>query len=155
MKIKTSKEIDMKYRIRKYSNPQNFKETYWGMAPVYSGHMDIKEISKMISNGCTLTATDIQAVLSAFIEHLPDYLCMGYILDLGELGHMKLIFSSLTHLKKELVTSAEVKGLHVSFVAGSSFKEKISSSISFEPYTPIKEQEEKSSTEDESTQNQD
>lgn len=79
------------------------------------GMIDILKIAKDISSFCTLTTTDIVAVLQSFIERIPAYLMDSKSVNLKPFGIFKLALNSESQEKEEDVTAKTIKGVRVLF----------------------------------------
>ena len=77
--------------------------------------IDILKIAKDISSFCTLTTTDIVAVLQSFIERIPAYLMDSKSVNLKPFGIFKLALNSESQEKEEDVTAKTIKGVRVLF----------------------------------------
>ncbi|MBP3449454.1 MAG: DNA-binding protein [Spirochaetaceae bacterium] len=80
-----------------------------------TGMIDILKIAKDISSFCTLTTTDIVAVLQSFIERIPAYLMDSKSVNLKPFGIFKLALNSESQEKEEDVTAKTIKGVRVLF----------------------------------------
>ena len=67
-----------------------------------TGMIDILKIAKDISSFCTLTTTDIVAVLQSFIERIPAYLMDSKSVNLKPFGIFKLALNSESQEKLSL-----------------------------------------------------
>ena len=59
-----------------------------------NGEMSMKELSKEVSNKCTVHSADVSAVLIATVETLLAALKEGKQVDFGELGKFRLHITS-------------------------------------------------------------
>ena len=85
----------MKYKLVKRGNPQDKdapKKTY--AQPVYDGRVDLKVIANDLVLVSALSRGDISSVLENTVDIIPKYLLMGRSVQLGELGTLRLSFSS-------------------------------------------------------------
>lgn len=74
----------------------------------YSGEIGIRDLSKDISDACTLNVTDVEAVLTALVRKVPVYLKNGFKIQLGSLGRIRLSFSSTGCATAEEVDAATI-----------------------------------------------
>ena len=85
--------MPIRYRITKRSNTiANNKEPQYIMQAVSTGTVDSKRLSKEISMECTLSPTDVHAVLFALGEKLQFHLREGKTVDLENIGKFKIGF---------------------------------------------------------------
>ena len=80
-----------------------------------TGMIDILKIAKDISSFCTLTTTDIVAVLQSFIERIPAYLMDSKSVNLKPFGIFKLALNSESQEKEEEDKAKTIKGVRVLF----------------------------------------
>ena len=95
-----------------------------------TGMIDILKIAKDISSFCTLTTTDIVAVLQSFIERIPAYLMDSKSVNLKPFGIFKLALNSESQEKEEDVTAKTKKGVRVLFKPSNELK-KIFNDVTF------------------------
>lgn len=86
--------------------------------PVYKGEATIDAISKNIERFCTLSRTDIRAVLTAFVDVMEDYLAVGQIVRLDELGSLKVHISSEGVEEADKFTANSIKKAKIHFTPG-------------------------------------
>ena len=85
--------MTIRYRITKRSNTiANNKEPQYIMQAVSTGVVDLDQISRQISNECTLSVVDIKMVLYALGEKLQFHLEDGKMVDLENIGKFKVGF---------------------------------------------------------------
>jgi predicted histone-like DNA-binding protein len=85
--------MPIRYRITKRSNTiANNKEPQYIMQAVSTGVVDLDQISRQISNECTLSVVDIKMVLYALGEKLQFHLEDGKMVDLENIGKFKVGF---------------------------------------------------------------
>lgn len=80
-----------------------------------SGVQSLEDLSKVIEKNCTLTSTDIMAVLHAMDEVMRDQLSNGQIVRIGDLGYVRLALRSEGAETAESFTSAMIKKVRVVF----------------------------------------
>jgi len=122
----------MKYKLVERGNPQNKtapKKTY--AQPVYDGKVDLKVIASDLVLVSALSRGDISSVLENTVDIIPKYLLMGKSVQLGELGTLRLSFSSEGVDDPNTFTVGMIKGKKVLFTAGRLVKG-ILSNMSFE-----------------------
>lgn len=116
IKLKTEKKNDEGKTIIDEKGNVVFEEyfKYYARAN-QTGMIDILKIAKDISSFCTLTTTDIVAVLQSFIERIPAYLMDSKSVNLKPFGIFKLALNSESQEKEEDVTARTIKGVRVLF----------------------------------------
>lgn len=115
----------MKYRVIKRMNPLNKEEIKFYAAPQYMEDLTMLDLAKDISDACTLNVTDVEAVLTSLVRKLPMYLKNGFKIQLGNLGRVKLSFSSKGCEKAEDVTASTITAKRILFTPSSELKSEI------------------------------
>ena len=86
--------MSVKYKIYQ-DNRKNIKNKgYWYARSVTTGQVGIKEMAVRISDRCTVTESDILAVLSALVTEMEYELKNGYCVKLDGFGSFKLALRS-------------------------------------------------------------
>ncbi len=115
--------MPVKYRLVQRGNPSNAaapKKFYATSAP--RNKTTIKEISKDISDISSLNYGDISNVLNNFVQLIPKYLGNGNIVSLGELGDLRLNFSSEGTPTEEAFTPSKIRNVKIAFRPGKDLK---------------------------------
>ena len=115
----------MKYRIVQRINPLNKDETKFYAAPQYMEELTVMDLAKDISDACTLNVTDVEAVLTSLVRKLPMYLKNGFKIQLGNLGRVKLSFSSKGFAKAEDVDANSITSKRILFTPSTELKAEI------------------------------
>lgn len=85
----------VKYSVSKKKNPMDPESAPKFYANAQSsGVQSLEDMSKVIEKNCTLTSTDVMAVLHAMDEVMRDQLSNGQIVRIGDLGFARLSLSS-------------------------------------------------------------
>ncbi len=84
----------MKYKLIKRANPQDRSKEKWYAAPVNNGKITKSDLTKEIVATSSLSRGDVSNVIENVIDIVPKYLLMGKSVSLGELGTLRLSFSS-------------------------------------------------------------
>jgi predicted histone-like DNA-binding protein len=85
----------MKYKLTERKNPQNPQAAPKLYAtPVNAGKVSQKEIAADIVGLSSLARGDVANVIDSLIDTVPKYLLMGKSVSLGELGTLRISFSS-------------------------------------------------------------
>jgi predicted histone-like DNA-binding protein len=82
-------------------------------APAPRNKTTVKDISKDISEISPLNYGDISNVLNNFAQLIPKYLSNGNIVSLGELGNLRLNFSSEGTLTKNSFSPAKINKVKI------------------------------------------
>jgi predicted histone-like DNA-binding protein len=91
-------------------------------SPITDGEMDLDALTKAIAKISTVSGADIRAVLYALVESMDDMLADGKIVRLGELGSLRVSFSSDGFEKEEEVNAKAIKSPKVLFSPGKMIK---------------------------------
>lgn len=124
--------MPVKYKLVQRGNPANPdspKKFY--ATPASRGKTTIKEISKDISDISSLNYGDISNVLNNFVQLIPKYLANGNIVSLGEMGNLRLNFSSEGADTESAFSPAKIKKVKIVFTPGPDLKQSIPT-LSFE-----------------------
>lgn len=113
----------VKYVVVGRGNPQNREEEkkYYACAKS-ADEITLEDMSKQIEKNCTLTSTDIMAVLNATDEMIREHLAKGMIVRIGNLGHVRLALSSKGALSPDQFTSANITRAKVVFTPSKATK---------------------------------
>ena len=112
----------MKYKVMKRVNPQNRAEEKWYAAPVNDGKITKMELAKEIVSTSSLSRGDVSNVIENLLDVVPKYLLMGKIVSLGELGSLRISFSSKGAETPEALTAGMIQGAKVIFTPGVELK---------------------------------
>lgn len=80
-----------------------------------AGEQSLEDMSKVIEKNCTLTSTDVMAVLHAMDEVMRDQLANGQIVRIGDLGYARLALRSNGAETAESFNSSYIKEARVIF----------------------------------------
>ena len=86
--------MKLKYKLIKRANPQDRTKEKWYAAPVNTGKINRKDLDKEIVNMSSLSRGDVSNAIENLLDIMPKYLLMGKSVSLGELGTLRLSFSS-------------------------------------------------------------
>lgn len=85
----------LKYKLIQRINPSDrTKPAKWYASPSSRGRKSIKQISNDVSGSSSLSRGDIQNVILSLVDQIPKYLVDGQSVELGELGTLRISFSS-------------------------------------------------------------
>ncbi|MFN8256189.1 MAG: HU family DNA-binding protein [Bacteroidales bacterium] len=91
-------------------------------SPVTDGEIDLDALTKAIAKISTVSGADIRAVLYALVDSMDDMLADGKIIRLGELGSLRVSFSSEGLDNEDLVNAKSIKSAKVLFTPGKMIK---------------------------------
>lgn len=80
-----------------------------------AGVQSLEDLSKVIEKNCTLTSTDIMAVLHAMDEVMRDQLSNGQIVRIGDFGYARLTLRSNGAESEDKFNSSFIKEARVLF----------------------------------------
>ena len=84
--------------------------------------MTLASLTRSIERSCTVNGADIRAVLYAMVDVMKDSLADGNIVRLGELGSLRVSFSSEGKATPEEVNATAITGAKVVFTPGKDIK---------------------------------
>ena len=116
----------MKYKLEERKNPQDkgAKGKLYA-APVHEGKVSKKEISADIVLLSSLSRGDVGNVIDCLLDTVPKYLLMGKSVNLGDLGTLRISFSSEGVDKPEEFTIGKIKGLRVLFTPSPTLRKSV------------------------------
>jgi len=113
----------VKYKLVERGNPQDrTAPKKWYAQPVVSGRKQIKEIAKDIEDLSSLSYGDISNVLISLVHQIPKYLADGNSVKLGDLGSLRLGFSSEGVENDTDFNVNKIKGQRIIFTPGPDLK---------------------------------
>ena len=122
----------MEYTILQRANPLNrtaakrlFASLMWSII------ITIRALADEISKSCTLTATDVVAVLESFLQLLPLFLKNGHSIRLGDFGIFKLSFSAMGQEFKDDVSVKDISNVRVLFRPSVQLKKELKDNLTF------------------------
>jgi predicted histone-like DNA-binding protein len=122
----------MKYKLVARKNPQNPQASakYYA-APVNDGKVSQKTIALEIVALSSLSRGDVSNSIDGLIDTIPKYLLMGKSVSLGDLGTLRISFSSKGVDSPEEFTVALIMGVRIVFTPSPALREAIKN-IKFE-----------------------
>ncbi|MDR2260529.1 MAG: HU family DNA-binding protein [Azoarcus sp.] len=106
-------------------NPANREQKKWYLIKNKGRAIDLDEIAEDIQGRSSMTKGDILAVLSNLIQVLPAHLKKGDSVRLGGLGSFRLTITSNGADDAASLSTSDVKGARVVFVAGTELKREL------------------------------
>lgn len=91
-------------------------------SPVMSGELTLAGLTKSIEKICTVSGADIRAVVYAMVDVMKDSLSEGNIVRMGELGSLRMSFSSEGKATAEEVNANAINSAKVIFTPGKDIK---------------------------------
>jgi predicted histone-like DNA-binding protein len=116
----------MKYKLVERKNPQ--QPTAAGKlyaAPVNDGKVSQKEIAAEIVGISSLARGDVANVIDSLLDTVPKYLLMGKSVSLGELGTLRISFSSEGVATEEEFNVNKISGVRVLFTPSPELRKSI------------------------------
>jgi predicted histone-like DNA-binding protein len=116
----------MKYKLTERKNPQNPQaapKLY--AAPVNDGKVSQKDIAADIVGLSSLARGDVANVIDSLIDTVPKYLLMGKSVSLGELGTLRISFSSEGVAAEEDFNVNLISGVKIIFTPSVELKKQI------------------------------
>lgn len=96
-------------------------------SPNMIGELSLEGLTKAIEKISTVSGADIRAVLYALVDVMDGALAEGQIVRLGELGSLRVSFSSEGKSKAEEVNATSIKNPKVIFTPGKNIKKTLAS----------------------------
>ncbi len=121
----------MKYRIVERANPLNRESSKYYCQPEYGTEINIRKLATEISKSCTLTTTDIIAVIESFLQNIPEHLKNGNRVRLDNFGIFKLSFGSKGQVLKDKVSAQDINTIKILFTPSSELRKEITN-VTFE-----------------------
>ncbi|QHN66156.1 DsbA family protein [Bergeyella cardium] len=114
----------MKFKIIKKGKPGvvGGGEKKYYASPVYSGELDLDELTARIEKISTVSGADVRAVLYSMVDVISLELSEGKIVRMGDLGSLRLSFSSEGKKEEKEVNASCIKALNFIFTAGARLK---------------------------------
>lgn len=106
----------LKYRITKRKDnigPEG--QEYYIMQAIGTGEIDIKRLSYLISNECTVKRPDVVAVLTALGDKMKELLADGHVINLENIGRFKMGFKSTPQPSPDLLRPNEIQKFHINY----------------------------------------
>lgn len=123
----------MKYKVIQKGQPGvvGGGEKKYYASPVFTGEVNLDQLTAKIEKISTVSGADIRAVLYALVDVIPAELENSQIVRVGELGSFRLSLSSEGKAKEEEITAQSITGTKILFTPGEKLK-KMQSALKFE-----------------------
>lgn len=99
------------------------KPSKWYATPSSRGRKSIEHISADVSGSSSLSRGDIQNVILSLVDQVPKYLLDGQSVELGELGTMRIGFSSEGVSQKEEFNASQIDDVKIIFTPSTKLKQ--------------------------------
>jgi len=115
--------MSIKFNVIERPNPQD-REAPRKFYPSIqaSGRKSLRQLSKRITQMCTVTGPDTMAVLESMLEIIPEELADGNIVELGDFGSFWLRNSADGVDQEEEASASQVTNILPRFIPGKEFK---------------------------------
>ena len=115
----------MKYKMIQRVNPQDRTKVKWYASPVNEGKITKADLAKEVVNLSSLSRGDVSSVIENLIDILPKYLLMGKSVNLGELGTMRISFSSAGVENEKDFNASKISGVKIVFTPSVQLKKEL------------------------------
>lgn len=138
----------VRYKVVTRINPQD-KEAQKKFYPcaMSKGEMSLEDMCKQIEKNCTLTSTDIMAVLNATDEVMREQLANSMIVRIGNLGHVRLSLSGKGALTADKFTVGHITKARIIFTPSKATRKALKV-LEYERYNPEEQSDETSEPEE-------
>ena len=92
------------------------------LSAIHGGQVGVEQLANEVSKRCSLRNSDVQGVLLALMEIIPDEICKGNIVSLGELGTFYVNVSSSGVDTAEELSISNLKGFKLVHLPTKKFK---------------------------------
>lgn len=89
--------------------------------------INLRQVSKDISNQSSFTSSDVYGVLRSFIENLPNYLLQNYSVELDDFGIFSLHAKAKGSPNEKQAKADKIKELKIAFRPNKILKDQLSS----------------------------
>jgi len=115
--------MSVKFNVIERPNPQDREapKKYYPSIQA-SGRMSLRQLSKRISQMCTVSSPDTLAVLESMLTIIPEELANGNIVELGDFGSFWLRNTAEGAEEMDKVSANQVTNLLPRFKPGKEFK---------------------------------
>lgn len=94
----------------------------WYATPASRGRIDIDALSSDIAGASSLSPGDIANVIKSLVVSVPKFLMLGISVDLGDLGYMRISFSSKGFENKEEFDATQIDDIKIIFTPSTKLK---------------------------------
>jgi predicted histone-like DNA-binding protein len=115
----------MKYKLITRANPQDRTQSKWYASPVNEGKISKTGLAREIVGTSALSRGDVSSVVENLIDIIPKYLLMGKSISLGELGTLRVSFSSKGVEEQKDFGVNKISGVKIVFTPGIELKQQL------------------------------
>lgn len=114
-----------KFRTIQKGQPgvQGGGEKKYYASPVYTGEINLDQLTEKIEKISTVSGADIRAVLYALVDVIPQELANSQIVRVGDLGSLRLSISSEGKAEEKDITANSIKSTKILFTPGNKLKD--------------------------------
>lgn len=113
----------LQYSLIQRANPRDLTlPKKWYAASSSRGRKTLKEISTDVSGASSLSRGDIQNAILGLVDQVPKYLLDGQSVELGELGTLRISFSSEGVENPDDFSPARITQVRIIFTPGMALK---------------------------------
>ena len=115
----------LKYNVIARKNPINKAVKFYAQL-TSPNPVNCQQLSKSISEKCTVTIHDVKAVLSVLEEEIVNHLRNGDSVRLGDVGTFRATLSTEGAMTREAFASKNIMRVNVRFLPSSNMRHKLS-----------------------------
>ncbi|MEG2947503.1 MAG: hypothetical protein RR837_12315 [Bacteroidales bacterium] len=108
----------LKYVISKSINPKDRETQHYGAKIRQIDHLPLLEMARVISDQCSVTASDVLGTYDNLLYALKQYLLKGYMVRLAHFGSMRLSIQGKSAISAEEWKAGNIRKLRVLFNPG-------------------------------------
>ena len=129
------------FKLMQRLNPQKRNEpAKWYAIPVTLARMTTRAVCKYVTRNTTVSPTEAEAMLNLVLDAVPQLLKDGNSAQIGNLGWLRLSFSSEgVAAPREFDAASMVKNIKIVFTPSKEFKEEVAKGIAYESQGIVEE----------------
>lgn len=114
----------LKYRLVQRANPRNASQPKKLYAmPVFNGRRTMLQLSEDVASSSSLSRGDLQNALMSIADNIPKYLLDSNSVQLGEIGNLRITFSSQGVDSEKDFDTTMIRDLKIVFTPGPRLKQ--------------------------------
>ncbi len=118
--------MSMFYKVIEKVDPKNPQgEKMYGAQTVYKTELKFEELCQNISLRCSMTDSDIEAVLQAFITNATLLVMNSRNVELGKLGYLTAALKTDMVEDPEQYDKSNIRGMRIVFVPSSTLRNEL------------------------------
>ena len=119
--------MSMYYKVIEKVNPQDPKGAkLFGAQTIFRSEFNFDELCEWISLRCSMTDSDVEAVLQAFITNATILVLNSKNVDLGKLGYLTAAIKTDLVDSPDVYDKSNIRGMHIVFVPSPKLREEMS-----------------------------